>query len=272
MNLNETTLANLKGTNPTPVNDIVNNHMYVGSLINEDLLDLSLSEMTEEEADAHALACNTYLTFKGSTISPQYLTIAEAGFDLFKDFLAEATGKRIGTERYITALSITFGAIGNYIRPIYQSVYLKWARHDAPTQKDLYAVSDSGYGEYYKFDGGAFVKISQTDRNTMVADYKKDIKIRHKNAENLEAFRPGVDAESILIPLQTIYTVMHNAHPSKLFITHAIREVQADRTSPMKHIVMVSGYKVPFVGLPVLYANRSHLCPPCAASFGFDLA
>ena len=273
MKLNDTTLPNLKGTNPVPIEDIVNNHQNVESLRDEDKLDLSLAEMEKEEFESIVLACNSYLTFNNNSIPSPQLTISEIGFDLFKDFLTEAAGKRNGTERYMTALSITLAATGDVITPIYQSVYLKWIRYDVSTQKNLYEIPNLGYGEFYKFHQGQFVKIpTKAERDTLIENYRQGIKLIHKNGETLQDFRPNTDVESILIPLQVIYTVMHNAHPSNLFISNAVRDVQYDSNSPIKHIVGVSGFRVPIAGKPVLYADRSHLCPPCTASFGFDLA
>lgn len=279
MKLNETTLVNLRGTNPTPIQAIIDSHSdqadrdVVKSLREEDLLDLQMAEMTEDEAEAHVLACDTYLEFNGNPISHPDLTIVEADLILFKDFLVEATKKRNGTERYITAMSITFGAVGDRVIPIFQSVYLKWVRYDAGSQNDLYDAPYTSYGKCYKFDNAAgFVSISQTDKERMLEDYKRGIKIAHKSGEGLQNFRPTVDVESILIPLQTIYTVTCNTVNLVGYITHGVREVQYDNASPRKHIVMASGLQLPFIGNPVVYANRSHLCPPCTASFGFDLA
>lgn len=279
MNSNEMTLENLRGTNPTPIQTIINSHLnqadrdVVKSLNEEDLLDLQMADMTEDEAEAHVLACDTYLEFNGNPIPHDHLTIVEADLILFKDFLVEATKKRTGTERYITALSITFGAIGDRIMPIFQSVYLKWIRYDSASQKDLYDAPYTSYGKCYKFDNAGFALISQTDKEQMLENYKLGVKIAHKSSEGLQKFRPTVDVESILIPLQTIYTVTCNTTSLVGYITHGVREVQYDSASPRKHIVMANGLNLmPFVGNTIIYANRSHLCPPCTTSFGFDLA
>lgn len=269
--------TDLRGTNPTPIEEIINSHLEndredVESLREEDLLDLTMAEMSEEEAKRHADACSRYLTLNSNIILSQDVTLVKAELHKFKQFLLEATRKRSGKDRYITALNITFGAVENDVKLILRPVYLQWLRYDVETQKDLYHASDSAYGNHYKFVNSDFQFISKSERDRMVSDYKNGIKIVHKDGGNHESFRLNVDVESILIPLQTIYTVICNTEDFIGYITQAVRNVQYDRTSPIKHIVMVSGYEVGAVEKMVIYANRSHLCPPCSNIFGFDLA
>lgn len=277
MNNEENLLTDLRGANPTPVQDIIDSHLEIDrpdveSLKEEDLLDLTMAEMSREEADLHADACARYLTLKGNPVLRQNVTSVEATLIQFKKLLVEATKKRIGNDRYITALSITLGVSGNDFKPVFRPVYLRWLRYDAETQKDLYHAAASAYGNYYKFDAGGFQPISKVEGDRMVSEYKSNIKIVHKNGDSPQPFLAGVDVESVLIPLQTIYTVICSTTDYMGYITQAVRSVQYDAASPIKHIVMVSGDSIALVDRVIIYANRSHLCPPCSTIFGFDLA
>jgi hypothetical protein len=210
------------------------------------------------------------------------LTLVEVHVNKFADLFNEASNKRLGSERYITALCITFGADGNTVIPIVQSVYLKWVGYDAVSQKDIYTARSNSFGVNKIFNGTDFVTISTGDKTAFVTNYRENIKIKHKSTLNLSGFVEGTDVESVIVPFQFLYSVIyyHNIEQGGKVeplgvITQGVREVLYDRNSPIKHFVFVSGARLAgIIDTPVKYANRSHLCPPCsnlADNFGFDL-
>lgn len=253
--------------------EFILDHPELSAINNEDLLDLQLSALTDSMANDYAVMCSDYLRIGGTSL--QNPLIHQIPLEAFQDLFDEATKKRIGADRYITALRMYMGSDGITITPVFQPVYLKWNKYESSTQKDLYQVPSDGNGKFYVFDGKAFVPVSDSDRAKMIDNYTKgSITLVHRKAEPDKPFIQDVDVEWCLFPFQVIYKVIQDTWSNVLFLTNAIKEVTYDSGSPYKHVFVVSGEEVTKAPVSRMkFADRSHLCPPCnLVDFGFDPA
>lgn len=261
-------------SNPLARKPFVQKHPQLKALIAEDLLDLQMSVMEEPEAHEHVLKCHSYLHLKGQNLS--HLLSSMISLNDFDGLFKEATDKKRNGDKYITCLQVYLASEGEnpVMFPVYQPVYLKRTHYDPITQKYMYTIPTDGLGKFYVHDKQNFVPIPESEKNRLVRNYQEDMTMIHTiNGANYTAFDPNHDVESCLIPFQLMYKLMDETPSQELFVTNAIREIEADEASPIKHIVIVSGEKVDEIPVnPAKYANRSHLCPPCANIFGFDLA
>jgi hypothetical protein len=262
-------------SNPLDVTVFLRNHQELSAIAQEDLIDLQMSIMDEPEAHEHVTKCYSYLHLNGQNLSQ--LLCHSIPLKVFEDRFVQISNERRNGERYITCLKVYLASKdeASTVFPVYQPIYLKWMRYDAVMQKDQYEIPTYGYGKYYIFDGSKFDNILDSEKDSLVNNYQSKIALIHTvSGTNYTSFDSIKDVESCLVPFQLIYKLMHETPSKEIFITNAMRELKSDLSSPMKHIIMVSGERVdetiPLV--PAKYANRSHLCPPCTASFGFDLA
>ncbi len=263
-------------SNPLNLDAFVSSHEEFKEVSKEDLLDVQMSIMDEEDVHRYVEKCMNCLRIFDERPDPE--SIVKIPLSAFEGLFLEATRKRLHDNRYITALKIFMGSQENVgIVPIFQPAYLKRARYDAVTQKELYQIPSYGYGRCYKFveANSMFEEIGRDERMKLIESYKTEsMEIIRQEGEPLSRFKQDTDVESCLFPFQTLFKLIQETPSDSIFLTNAIREVIVDNTYENKHVFIVSGEKINFEGpeIKAKFANRSHLCPPCnAVDFGFDV-
>ncbi len=261
-------------SNPLNVIPFVQRHRSLNGLLDESLIDLQMSILDEPDAYDHVIKCHLYLRLRNQYVKP--LLCDQVSMNKFEPLFNEVTGKRQVIGKYITGLLVFMATdeTSTEITPIYQPVCLDWKDYDGSAQKDRYVIQDTGYGNYYIYDGNDFAVVSEAEKNKLVANYRKDMSFIHTiGGANYDPFNAAHDVTACLVTFQLIYKLLDETPSETLFVTNGIREIRSDQTSPIKHMFIFSGEAIKeHQAAPAKYANRSHLCPPCSTIFGFDLA
>ncbi len=177
--------------------------------------------------------------------------------------------------RYITGLRIHFGFFGDKIKLLYQPVIMEWEKFDGITLDDMYKVVEKkdaqGKPVYYN---ELALDVNEATASSYKNDYKAYIRIKH-NLDVLEqhtAHTPK-DIDSIIVTFQAIFSLMEKENSEKLFLHNSVRKLKENPSDSVRHSILMSATKVILApDSNSQFSNRSHLCPPCGSTVGFDIA
>jgi hypothetical protein len=262
-----------------PLEEIINGDDILLPLNNEDILSLELIDVEATAGFNRIQAFNNsvrlYYQNRDNYINSQVSIISKTEMKVLYEKVSLHTTLSKGC---LTALRIYHGCIdlGNgtfKYNPIYQPLFLEQVGYDSNTHNHLYRIAKEK--ECYSYNGTKFTPMDAIECNNQRGIYKQQVRIKHSVASTtFETFALGKDVEFSIFPFQTIFYLIHDNGDDKIFLDNALENIRFEKDYPNKHSFLLSSLRVstsgPFAGM---YANRSHLCPPCNGVYlGFDLA
>lgn len=263
-----------------PIELIVTGNDVLSQMYNEDKLIIQMMDLDANQGHEHIHLCNTHLYFDLPTVKQALLPLAaKIPEDALIHFYTKSLDLLKGASiRYITGMQIHFGFVGNTLQLIYQPLLMKWNRFDPITLDDLYVIDrekDTNYDiVYYTFNGTDFVSVTKLVAEGYISDYQRLIRIKH-NSDTGEVFKvfSNGDVSSIILPFQTIFSILTRENSDNLFLHNSIRKLKENPSNNIKHCLLMSTKPVTLGNNSGRqFSNRSHLCPPCQNEIGFDIA
>ncbi len=268
---------------PTPFESLIENHLALVPITNEDQLSLELADVDITTGAIRIANCREFLQLNNSFLPDHIFKIGQDQLDVLYSALSAYTPST--PKKYISVLKITFGlketvvGSGNFeMYPLFRPLILEWSEYVANSNNHLYVPKDGVMTQTYDFDkvSGRVNVINTAQKDEYVQNYMTHIRIKHDDTENFARFRQGVDVKFIIIPFQTIYTLMNENNNIFFNLYNSIQKITHQEVNFIKHAILIDSLKnnPPVTGaFTGKYANRSHLCPPCnGVNFGFDLA
>src|SRR3989338_3804726 len=161
--------------------------------------------------------------------------------------------------------------------PLFQPVFLRLNGYHDPSQKYTYVPVYKD--KVFHFNGIEFVECKKIQTPFLDEElewknnYKHKAKIRHSTdlAQPFELFLDGTDSDGQLFTFQLIYALMHDNGNNYFYLRNSMTEFLHDPLISLKHSLILSTDLITANGnFANKYANRSHLCPPCA-EFAYTL-
>ena len=186
----------------------------------------------------------------------------------FEQLYTEALGLK-GTTGHITSLKIWLGLDSNLIMtPLFKPVCANFK------SGNIYTVADNGKFYYYDETAPLGQKFKEyTSTFDLRKNYRDTIRIKHEGDTEYKKFIENDDTEAVIYPFQTIFTLMYdNPNADFVILKNSIATTKSGVLKDQNAILLLAPKSrkdiVVFTGK---YANRSHLCPPCAEISDFDL-
>lgn len=256
-----------------PIEQLVLLNPKLSPLKNEDWLNLEMDDVDQPEGQKRLGNSQTNLLLKNACVDVDIASISRTEMNkLYNEVSVHTTPQK----KCLTGLTIYHaaeeGPDGKCIyNPVYQAVFLKRIRPDYPSHSYIYNITERG--DFYMLSSaGKFMSCADPEPFKKCYRDHADICPDYEEPAAFRGFIRHTDTESVLFPFQLIYTLMeHNGNDTVLL--HQCLSGSNDSTDvPLMHSILLSSKLITNTGLFAgKFANRSHLCPPCLADFGFNL-
>jgi hypothetical protein len=242
-------------------------------LTNEDTLNLKLVEVSAIDGAHRITDASSHLLLNGAVIPTDLQTIPKAELDLLHQEVAVYT---TSAKKCLTVLKIYFGAqINNnqiLMQLFYQPLFLAYSNYEANTHNYMYDITESG--TIYYIENGTLTAASDEYLSDAQQLFKDKLTIKHTlDACVFEPFNEGVDIESLLIPFQSIFTILQDNDNTQLMIKSSVNFIIHEEKYPVKQSVLLFSEEVnPKGAFAGKFANRPIGQPPYnILGLGFDL-
>lgn len=253
----------------TKICDIVKKNPALVALKNEDVLELELTIVGVPTAINEIGECHKYLKIDNDEIPN--LTIDSIKYMAFNKLFDEATALGASSSRsYVTGLKVNLGIKNGEIFLVFQPVYLsKSTNVDEPNR---YYVHEGLY-YVYEDDTTGFVPAAAEDLASLVS-YNDHIRIKHSGEGDFKEYREQIDSKAVIIPFQVIFSLIYDSESNTdVFLFNAVVERMVRGVNQVNHTVLMGTardeetitypLKARVRNYTGMYADRSHLCPPC---------
>ena len=254
---------------PTPFDQLKGKFCFLEKMGTEITLDMDPAVVTTSGSVPQINDFKKHFKWKENP-TPLETIVMKIKNSAFEKLYRDAFGKWKENEKYLTGLRIHHGATEDFAQELrFSPVYLK-------LMGDTFIVTEL---EEHKYDPikEEFVKSNDAGLDT---DYRSKICIDTTGIGTCANFNSGYDAESVTYPFQTIYTmILDSSNPDNAIlddykkeyvtVTNALWKDKENRLS-IKHSFLLMAVSIidketdGFLSFDGNYANRSHLCPPCA--------
>ncbi|ASS50848.1 MAG: hypothetical protein A3D31_14960 [Candidatus Fluviicola riflensis] len=263
-------------TFPIPIEDLIQDPSLT-ELDLEDQLNLETEDVDSADAARRkALFQNNFL-LNDAVLPENPIKISRAQLEVLYDKVKHfPTNKKC-----LTGLLIHFASkieSNKYIfYPLFQPVFLRLNGYHDPSQKYTYVPVYKD--KVFHFNGIEFVECKKIQTPFLDEElewknnYKHKAKIRHSTdlTQPFELFLDGTDSDGQLFTFQLIYALMHDNGNNYFYLRNSMTEFLHDPLISLKHSLILSTDLITANGnFANKYANRSHLCPPCA-EFAYTL-
>lgn len=241
-------------------------------LKNEDTLNLELSVVSPDEGNLRIFHGETHLLLNDELIPTDLATIQKAELEILYDQVAGYTSTDKGC---LTALRISYGAIvvdGEIKMDLfYKPLYLNYHEYRENTHSYMYSISQSG--DLYNLINGKFEIVSEEDYDDAYNLLKDSLTIRHTlDTPIFEPFVEGKDVNYVIVPFQTIFTLLFDNGNNTLVLKNNVETVLHEVNYSVKQTILLHSDEItsngPFAGQ---FANRTTWGPPYFLEFGFTL-
>lgn len=253
-----------KNLRPTPFCDLILNFPFLKDKINlEDTLDMQIAEVLAGSPLPQIENFNSYIRLNNGYTLPRI--VFGIKHTAFKDLYLKAQGLVPAGSNHITALKINLGIKNGILFPVFIPICT------VNDGNNNYTVIEYTEQYTYNYSAGLFEKCD--DWKTLISDYQTSIAIRHNGGPQFENYILNSDSEAIIYPFQTIYTMILDSSPYPfVLLTNSLATDKNSGALLCQHsiLLMATSSSIGIIGHNV-YANRSHLCPPCNIISDFDI-
>lgn len=253
---------------PTPFDKLHEKFCFLKNMKTEITLDMDPAVVTISGSNPQIKNFHKHFKWKGNDT---YLETIVMGIknSAFEKLYREAFGKWKEGEKYLTGLRIHHGVSGDFVQELrFSPVYLKLI-------DNTFVVAELAKHKYDPCKE-EFVISEDTGLDT---DYRAKIYIYRTVMGVFNNFNSGYDAESVTYPFQTIYTmILDSSNPDNAILDNYQKEYvtvtnalwkNKENELHIKHSFLLMAVSTEkgtdgFLSFDGNYANRSHLCPPCA--------
>jgi hypothetical protein len=187
--------------------------------------------------------------------------------DAFEKLYADSVNMSQASGDYITAVKIWLGLEeNNKLKLLFQPICIQ------KNNENDYLVCNHETIYFYdqsKTNAEKFQPINTIDAEALKKRYRKSMEIFHLNETIFRNFVKDFDTEAIIYPFQTIFTLIYDnlSANNSVMLRNSIATNRQSGNLDNRHSILLYTTKAPekeILDFKNKYANRSHLCPPCA--------
>lgn len=241
-------------------------------LQNEDILNLELALVVPDVGNIRIATGETHLLLNGQVIPVDLATIPMTEIERLYQQVSSYTSPDTGC---LTALRVSYGArtVDGEIEMdlFYRPVYLGYDEYHESTHSYMYSILERG--DLFNFRNGVFEIASEQDYDSAFTLFKDSITIKHTlEATNYEPFVSGTDVDNVLIPFQTIFTLLLENDNDTLVLKNNVETVLNQLNYTVKQSILLFTEEItPRGAFAGQFANRGTWGPPENLQFGFTL-
>lgn len=233
----------------------------------EDQLDIDMSPVDPQVAQREIDACNEHLEINGAPINHSIMSVPMSAITTLYN---AAMALRTDTANFVTGLKMHLTIKDGLVSLLFQPLLMTRPAPPVPIGEPFYNVTA---GAFYAYDEATrtVALCPSRDYPVLLANYRNDIRIKHRIDIDFTRFIPDMDTEAIIFPFQTIVALAKDNGSNTIYFHNSIRLEPVGGGYSVKHCLLLSSILLQGNSFKGKYANRSHLCPPSCNSIQYAL-